>query len=468
MRAAILALAACGVPNVHFNGGDGGADGPSADAAPSGSFVWVRSLSAVGPLGVAAGAGGIVVTGYLSSSADLGGGTLTAVGGADQIIAGFTEADASHLYSVRHGIAMGQEYPWVDIVDSSDTPMIEGVAYGNPQYDLGKGPMMCGSPNAGSDGYIGRYSNGTPSWLNMLVGPGEDKILWSAPGPSDTVYAAGWFEQLAVGQTTSWNGGTLTSAGGRDLLLTRMNTFTGVIDLTKQYGGTGRDETSGIATHNGNVFLAGFFDDTFSFGGGTPAITAKGGGLDLFFAKLDATGNGIWAVAYGGPGDDRGAEIVVDANGDVYAAGQFHLTMTLGTNTLTSLGGSDCFVAKLSGVDGSVVWASSFGSMVDDFCGRIAVDGRGNLTFAGAVRGPLDGSATAGIGVGMITQYDTATGAIKWRKMIATPTDAGAGPVTYGTSGDLLVAISLGGAYDFGKPIIGAAAPRAVLARMVP
>src|SRR5262249_4270967 len=143
------------------------------------------------PLAVESSAGGVVVTGYLYATADLGGQLLTSVGGSDMVIASFTEADATHLFSVRHG-ATGNEFPWVDALDSTGTPFVLGVSYGT--VDLGMG-QVAGGGGVGADGYIGRYAGGNAQWIQRLVGPGEDKILSSGLGPSNTIYGAGWFEQ---------------------------------------------------------------------------------------------------------------------------------------------------------------------------------------------------------------------------------------------------------------------------------
>jgi hypothetical protein len=51
----------------------------------------------------------------------------------------------------------------------------------------------------------------------------------------------------------------------------------------------------------------------------------------------------------------------VDAVGNVYLAGIFATTVTLGTTTLTSLGSTDVFVAKFNPVSNQFVWAQRAG-----------------------------------------------------------------------------------------------------------
>jgi hypothetical protein len=459
-----LAGAACNVPIVHFTGGDGGGGDGSGDGAslPPGSYVWLRSLSQVATQRIAAGASGIVTPGYLYSSADLGQGLMTSAGSSDLVIASFTESDATNLYAVRHG-NVGSEFGLLGTIASNGFPIISGVDSGGTTVDLGQGPVTGG---AGTDGYIGCYTNGNATWVQRIVGPGEDKILASAPSAGSKVYGGGWFEQ-----TTSFNGGTMTSAGGRDLFVARFAIFGGAVDLLKQYGGTGRDEISGggMASADGMSFVAsGFFDDTITFGP-TVAVTASQGGLDMWVAKFDANGNATWAVTFGGPGDDRDNSVRMDSAGDIYMTGTFTTSITFGTIPLTAVGGSDHFLVKLKGSDGSVVWATSFGSASNENAGAIAVDNNGHVAFAGSVAGAFEGNPTNGGYDAIIAEFSSTDGSRRWLHLYSTAGDDGGGGVVYGVAtGDLFAVVNLGGAYDFGMPVIGDPNPIGVLMRIAP
>jgi hypothetical protein len=472
---ALAALAAgCNVPVVHFTPAGGSADAPLADSidAPmvaSGNYVWVRSLSQVQTQTITAAATGIITPGYLYTTADLNGTLLTSAGGADLVVAAFTEGDATNLFAVRHG-DVGNEFGLLATPASNNVPIVTGVDSGDKIVDLGLGPVSGGGTPI-EDGYIGSYTNGIAGWVQRIVGPGSDKFLGSARGPNGTMYGAGWFEQ-----TTSFNSGTLTSVGGRDIIVARFNSYTGAVDLTKQYGGTGRDEVSGggiaaLPTDPTYFVMSGFYDDTINFGGTASPITAAGGGLDMWIAKFDSNGDGIWAVTYGGAGDDRDVSCVLDAQGDVYIVGSFTTSISFGSTTLTAVGGSgtDPFIAKLRGSDGSPVWAISFGSVNSDGGGRIAVDARGHLAFAGAMAGQLGNMPTLGGRDGYLAEFSTADGSLIWDHLYSTGADDGTGGVVYGlVTGDLFASVGVGGAYDFGMPIIGDPAPIDVLIRIAP
>lgn len=392
---------------------DGGViDSPNS---PPGTVRWVRSLSSIEALGVADGPGGLVVTGAILAPADLGGGTLVPAGVFDQVIAGFNANDGSHVYSVRHGAAgQAQEFGFLHQVDAQGSPLIYGVSYGD--VDLGLGPVKGGGGMGVADGYIGHYGPGSPSWVQRIVGPGEDKIIASALGTGSTVYGAGWFEQ-----TTTFNGTQLT-AGGRDVFLARFNTFTGAVDLMKQYGGAGRDEASSAASSGATLIVAGMFDDTLALGGTAKPITSVGA-LDAWVAKLDASGDGVWAVRFGGAGDDRDPKLAIDAAGDIYVAGSFQNQVAFGAVNLISKGLADIFIAKLHGNDGSVVWAVSLGSVNNDGVGDIAVDAAGHVVIVASVGGAIDGGTSLGGVDSVVASFDGATGTSRWRQVYSTDRD---------------------------------------------
>jgi hypothetical protein len=355
--------------------------------------------------------------------------------------------------------------------------MVYGVSYGN--VDLGLGAMTGGSPSSTmfADGFVGRFGPAAPAWIARIVrtngtgSMGEDKILASAPGPGSTIYAGGYItETTTFGVTGNANTMTLTSTGGRDIFLARFNTFTGAVDLTKTYGGTADDEITGAASSGSELVVAGRFGGapagvppgTLKFGGTANPLTSNGG-LDIFVAKLDDKGVGVWAVHFGGTADERDPRIAVDATGDVYVTGTFTGQIAFGAVNLVSMGDIDVFVAKLHGSDGSVTWAISRGTAMTDRSGDIAVDAMGHVVVGAS----LNGTPTAN-GDALLESLDASNGSSRWAKMFATPGADGIGVVTNGRNGDIYATVGLGGTFDFGMPIIGAAGPAAVLLRIAP
>lgn len=106
----------------------------------------------------------------------------------------------------------------------------------------------------------------------------------------------------------------------------------------------------------------------------------------------------------------------VDDTGNVYLAGTFTGTITLGTTSLTSAGSSDGFVAKWSPTSGNFVWAQRAGGTGSDRLTSLAVQGN-SIFVAGTFT-----SATADVGTTTLTNAGSGT-RDAW---VAKLTDAGA------------------------------------------
>lgn len=133
----------------------------------------------------------------------------------------------------------------------------------------------------------------------------------------------------------------------------------------------------GIATDNqGNVYVAGRFSDTATFGDTNSPITSYGDS-DAFLAKYNNQGRLQWAIKFGGTGFDEANGVAVDTNGNVYIAGRFGGPATFGSITLTNLAAG--FTAKVDPSTTNVLWAKADGLV---WFGA-AADGIGNCHVVG-------------------------------------------------------------------------------------
>ena len=100
-----------------------------------------------------------------------------------------------------------------------------------------------------------------------------------------------------------------------------------------------------IATDNsGTSYITGSLGSELSTFGSI-SLTAIGS-YDIFVAAIDPNGYWLSATNAGGTNSDNGRTITIDNNGSSYVSGVFKGTATFGSNSLTSYGNADIFVAK--------------------------------------------------------------------------------------------------------------------------
>lgn len=145
-------------------------------------------------------------------------------------------------------------------------------------------------------------------------------------------------------------------------------------------GGASGDYGQAIAVDaSGNCYVTGDFVGTANFGG-TALVSA--GLSDIFVAKLDPNGNFLWVKQAGGTTSDHGYGIAISSTGNCYVTGSFVGTANFGGTALESAGLSDIFVAKLDS-SGNWLWAESFGYTNHDRGFGIGVDSGGNCYVTG-------------------------------------------------------------------------------------
>lgn len=153
-------------------------------------------------------------------------------------------------------------------------------------------------------------------------------------------------------------------------------------------GGLKNEKTRAINVDaQGNVFLAGEATDEVKFGGET---VKSGGGMDFFIAKVDPKGKILWAHMGGGSLIDRGYGVATDAAGNSYVTGHYQSTDADFSGTkLPNRGDYDIFVAKYD-PNGKLAWIQTAGGKGYDYGHGIAVDSQGDVVVTGAVVGEAE------------------------------------------------------------------------------
>ncbi len=216
------------------------------------------------------------------------------------------------------------------------------------------------------------------SRVDKAGGSGYDGGQAIAIDSQNNQYISGAFSGSA-----SFGSTTLISSGDTDVFVAKLDTNGNWLWAMKAGGSLG-DASYGIAVaSDGSIYLTGYFYGFATFG--LTSLTS-GGSQDLFVAKLDATGNWIWAKKAGGSGNEYGSSIAIDVNANVYLTGYFQGNAHFGTTSLSSSGEYDIFVTKLD-TNGNWLWAKRAGGIGNDSGYDLAVDSDANVFITGYFTG---------------------------------------------------------------------------------
>ena len=170
----------------------------------------------------------------------------------------------------------------------------------------------------------------------------------------------------------------------------------------RQMGGNSQDGGDSVAVDAaGNVYIVGHFNFTSDFDPGPGSYyLSSAGSNDVFISKLDSTGTFVWARRLGGPGEDFGFNVALDAAGNIYTVGRFTGSVDFDpgaeTYNLTAAGEHDAFISKLDSA-GNFVWARQLGGTGDDVGTGVALDADGNVYTTGFFNGAVDFDPGPGI-----------------------------------------------------------------------
>ena len=99
-------------------------------------------------------------------------------------------------------------------------------------------------------------------------------------------------------------------------------------------------------------------------------------GTDSYVTKFSGSGEELWTKQFDTIATDQANGLTVDANGDIYLAGQVSGRFDI---TTIDNGGTDAVVVKLGGSSGVVLSTTQFGSTANEYGKQIAVANDGNL-----------------------------------------------------------------------------------------
>lgn len=231
-----------------------------------------------------------------------------------------------------------------------------------------------------------------PTWAWALPWSGKsyEKGTCIATDIAGNTYAAGIFTSDTLFNTTGVK--LINSCGptlyGYDLYIIKY-TPSGSIIWTKTFGhGNYSDEINDITTDAaGNIYITGrSMSTTLTLGGFT--LSNAGATVGLYNAKLNASGNVLWAKKvdlWPAAGVVIPSAITTDISGNTIATGHFtYPSIGFGTYTLTNTVSPylDVYVVKYD-PSGNVLWAKSFGAEAAERTFDVTTDKWGNICIVG-------------------------------------------------------------------------------------
>ena len=232
-------------------------------------------------------------------------------------------------------------------------------------------------------------TEGTLYTLTVALGGSGEGGVTTTPGTlscsgntCSAKYLPGTVVQLAatptMGEFLGWSdacSGKATCAVtlDRDQIVGALFGTPGAVRWAKQLGSSDRDVGHAVVIDNANdLIVVGEFSGMIAFGATT---LTSAGGTDVYVAKISSvTGDVLWARGYGNTMNDVGLDVAVDAANAIYVTGRFLGSVDFGGGALQSGTQADAFALKLAG-DGSFGWARKFGG--NGFENGITIAARG-------------------------------------------------------------------------------------------
>jgi hypothetical protein len=144
------------------------------------------------------------------------------------------------------------------------------------------------------------------------------------------------------------------------------------------------------------------------------------GQVDAYFLYRVQVGSAKgWVRVWGGPAStygriDKGEDVTVDSDGNIYVTGVFFLTADLdpgdGVDEHTAVGESDVYLSKFT-PEGDFCWVRTWGGDSYDYASQVIIDKLGFLLVSSSVSGEVDIDPGPGVdmneGERILSRFDT-------------------------------------------------------------
>jgi len=324
-------------------------------------------------------AGNIYVTGWFrGASYTLDTITLNnAFGGTgDVFVAKFT-AGGNVIWAKRYGNVQEEKAMGISVTPAGDV-YVTGFFVG-PSIIFGN-DTLTNSSSSKNDLFVTKFNaQGVTQWARKGTGSDHDYGHDVAVSPDGGVVVTGMFYSipLTFGTYTLTN----TNINYTDLFVAKYDAQ-GNVKWAKQGTGNSPDAGNGIdCDANGNIYVTGgSSSNPLTVGSYSLAANVF---QAAFLIKYDSAGTVKWARNSSGNDTDEGHEVAVDQLGGVYVVGEYKSTnFTVATYTLLNLGNQDVFVAKYD-TSGTGLWARRGSGSSYDRAYSVTTDSAGSCYLTG-------------------------------------------------------------------------------------
>ena len=347
---------------------------------PSGNWIWVKALTAGTNLIAAEiavdGNGNVYIAGLFSNSLTIGNTYLSVPLTAKNIFTAKLDSSGNWLWAKQFGSG-GNDTVTGMVIDPAAGICLSGSFLGVTYFN----PLNLTSAGGYDMFLVGISSSGTVTWAYRAGGTGENLAKSLAIDPIT--------RRLAV--TGSTNGvsqfGTLNvNPSTVDVFVAQFIIPIQTWDWVRTGGGVANSDAGTCIRYDaqGNLLVQGNYNLNVTFG----SISLSGGtSSQIFIAKLDSSGNWLWAKQAGGALDDYATGIAVDIQGNTYLHGYYNNTINFGTLSLTGTSKFG-YIAKLDS-SGNWLWARKIISDNTTDVQSITGNSDGSLTITGNFTGNL-------------------------------------------------------------------------------
>ena len=222
-------------------------------------------------------------------------------------------------------------------------------------------PGSATGEQGGWDGYVTGFSATGQSQFTIQTGTANSDTTSQVAVNGNTLYVAGVENGSAVLRSYNLTSGPVTTSTldpvTEKYVTTTITKTVATLAATRDLGGVGGGNISGISVYNGKVYLGGSSGSTALLANGT-VTKAASGGFDAFALSVDSdlTDTSQDKIAYyGGSGTEKNAQVQF-ANGEAWIAGQ----TTGDIAGTTKIGKQDGYLARLNVDTGAVEYQQRY------------------------------------------------------------------------------------------------------------